>query len=114
VTAAAWRFKIERGATFHRRFTLSNKATGLPVDITGATIELEIFDVNGASVLLLTTVAAAGVTIDDGPGGVWSIDATVSQTTALTESQAIGFLRITYPSAPTVTDRIAKAEVTID
>lgn len=42
MTAAKYNIKIERGADWSRIFTLKNKTTGVPFDLTGCTARMHI------------------------------------------------------------------------
>ena len=64
-------------------FDLTATSGGVPIDITGWSIELEVRNWNAVSELILTV--GSGVTITDGAAGEMSFRATAAQTLAIDE-----------------------------
>ena len=99
--AVTYNTTIDQGADWFINFTYQNPA-GTPVNLTGATAALQIrtSPLAKTAVLTLTSAAGGGITITANTGLI-AVQATATQTTAITNGRYAYDLEITQNSIVT-------------
>jgi hypothetical protein len=84
-------FVIEKDRTFSKILQLFDDTTGLPVNLTGYSVRMQVkpFAGSGTTYMTLTSTPAAGIAITNATQGIITISQTAVQTAALTFSQGV-------------------------
>ena len=113
--AGIYDFEVEQGATFKRSFLYSNKGTGIPYDITGCKIRMQVRKAQQQPVIIEATTENGKFTITDGPGGEFAMNLSAADTAALTTKEALYDIEIEFPDGPPATvNRILKGSFKVD
>ena len=113
--AGVYDFEVEQGATFKRSFLYSNKDTGVPYNISGCKIRMQVRKAQQQPVIIEATTENGKFTITDGPGGKFDMTLSAVDTAALTSKEALYDIEIEFPDGPPATvNRILKGAFKVD
>ena len=111
---AKLKFTIYQGATFRKRLTWTNKATGTPLDLTGCKARMQVrAEVESTEVLLELTTENGGITLG-GAAGTIDLYVGATATAAINWEGGVFDLEIIHPGAlPDDVTRIVQGTVSV-
>lgn len=108
MAAGPYELEIEQGVDRIIEITLKDKATSLPIDITGWTFQMQIREKYTSTAILYSPV----ITITNAAGGVINISLTATATAALPAKALVYDLEGTRPDTTKI--RILKGPAIVD
>lgn len=86
---------IYQGATYFRRYTWKTGDPATPVDLTGATLRMQVRETKHSDIPLLSlSTGGSGITVTDAANGKFTVRAEAAQTDALSFTTGVYDLEI--------------------
>ena len=104
---------IEQGATYAFEIQWRNKATLVPYDITGCTVNMQIRKSQQSDVIIDASTTNGKITIVNGVEGRIGVKLKAADTSLLAVKEALYDMEVVFPNADTDTYRILEGKVTV-
>lgn len=111
MAATKLKLQIEQGATFAKLLTWKNKATGVPVDLTGATARMHIRSTLKAATPLLVLTTENNRILLGGNTGTITLELSAEITAGISWLNGVYDLEIVFPSG--VVRRLVQGGITV-
>lgn len=111
MAATKLKLEIEQGADFTRVLTWKNKATDIPVDLTGATARMHVRSTIKAPTPLLVLTTENNRIFLGGTAGTITLDLSAEITAGLTWLSGVYDLEIVFPTGRV--RRLLKGSITV-
>ena len=113
--AGVYDFEVEQGATYKPILQWKNKDTGVPYNITGCEVRMQVRKSQQQPVIIEATTTNGKFVITDGPNGTFQMVLSSADTSLLTSKEAVYDIEIAFPDGPPPTVvRVLKGRFLVD
>lgn len=113
--AGVYDFEVEQGASFKPILEWKNKETGVPYNITGCEIRMQVRKAQQQPVLLEVTTTNGKFVITDAANGKFQMLLSATDTSLLTTKDAVYDIEVAFPDGPPQTViRVLKGKFIVD